>query len=189
VSFLLRESEPGGLLDALEAGELDLVIIARVLGATRRARKRAELPVAEGDPLGPTRAHLARERWIDDELVLVSAPGVDAASAPLVTFARGASTRAIVDEHFPGTPIAMELGSIATVKANARAGVGVALVSRRAVERDLASGQLVIVPDRRTPILRPLFLVHRGRDRLPPACAELHRMLREHAPPAARARG
>jgi DNA-binding transcriptional LysR family regulator len=56
-----------------------------------------------------------------------------------------------------------------------------ALVSRRAVDRDVASGQLVIVPHERTPIVRPLFLVHRGRDRLPPAAAELHRMLKDAA--------
>lgn len=179
VSILLREADPSGLLDALESGDLDLVIVARVLGPKARRRGGVDGRVARSDPLDATRAHLARERWIDDELVLVSAPGVDAASAPLVTFARGASTRAIVDEHFPGVPIAMELGSIAAVKANTRAGVGVALVSRRALERDLASGQLVVVPDARTPILRPLTLVHRGRDRLPPACAELRRRLVE----------
>jgi DNA-binding transcriptional LysR family regulator len=73
----------------------------------------------------------------------------------------------------------MELGSIAAVKGNTRAGVGIALVSRRAVERDLTGGQLVALPDERTPIVRPLYLVHRGRDRLPPAAAALHRMLRK----------
>jgi DNA-binding transcriptional LysR family regulator len=73
----------------------------------------------------------------------------------------------------------MELGSIAAVKANARAGVGVALVSRRALERDLASKQLTIVPSDRTPIVRPLYVMHRGRDRLPPAAAELHALLRQ----------
>jgi DNA-binding transcriptional LysR family regulator len=54
-------------------------------------------------------------------------------------------------------------------------------VSRRAVERDVAAGQLLVLANEQTPIVRPLYLVHRGRDRLPPAAAELHRMLREHA--------
>ena len=75
-------------------------------------------------------------------------------------------------------PIAMELGSIAAVKGNTRAGVGVALLSRRAVERDVAAGQLVILETPSTPMMRALDLVHRGRDRLPPAASELHRMLR-----------
>jgi DNA-binding transcriptional LysR family regulator len=159
VRIHLREAPPEDLLDGLEAGDLDLVVLAR----TGRV---------------PGGAHLARERWLDDELVLVGAPGVDAKTAPLVTFARGATTRTLVDRLFPDVPIAMELGSIAAVKSHARAGVGVALVSRRAAQRDFAGGQLVELPSARTPVVRPLYLVHRGRDRLPPAAAELLRILR-----------
>jgi DNA-binding transcriptional LysR family regulator len=121
-----------------------------------------------------------REKWLEDELVLVAAPGFPhTKEAPIVTFARGATTRTLTDQHFPDRPIAMELGSIAAVKANARAGVGVALLSRRAIERDLAAKQLEVVPSERTPIGRPLYLVHRGRDRLPPAASELYKMLRK----------
>lgn len=169
VQILLREASPDLLLDALEAGDLDLVILARVVSR------------GGGDLLRAARSGLAREKWLDDEIVLVGAPGVDPKTAPLVTFAQGGTTRTLVDQHLPGVPIAMELGSIAAVKANTRAGVGIALVSRRAVERDVAAGQLLEIPHERTPIVRPLYLVHRGRDRLPPAAAELHRMLREHA--------
>jgi DNA-binding transcriptional LysR family regulator len=168
VSILLREAPPEDLLDALEAGELDLVVLARVReGRGRRGFTESPLPSA-----------LGLEKWLDDELVLVGAPGVDPKTAPLVTFARGATTRTLVERHFPGVPIAMELGSIAAIKGNTRAGVGVALVSRRAAQRDFAAGQLVEVPSERTPLVRPLYLVHRGRDRLPPAAAELLRMLR-----------
>ena len=170
VQILLREASPDDLIDALEAGDLDLVILARVV---QRG--------GSGDFLRAARSGLVREKWIDDEIVLVGAPGVDPKTAPMVTFAHGATTRTLVDQYFPGVPIAMELGSIAAVKGNTRAGVGVALVSRRAVDRDVAGGQLVVLPSDRTPIVRPLYLVHRGRDRLPPAAAELHRLLREHA--------
>jgi len=166
VQILLREAGPEHLLDALEAGDLDLVILARVL---RRGG---------GDLLPAARSGFAREKWAVDEMVLVGAPGVDAKTAPLVTFAQGATTRALVDHYFPGMPIAMELGSIAAVKGNTRADVGVALLSRRAVERDVAAGQLVILETPSTPMMRALDLVHRGRDRLPPAASELHRMLR-----------
>lgn len=175
VQILLREATPEDLVDALEAGDLDLVILARIAsGRGGHGRARPFSP----ELLRAARSGLAREKWIDDELVLVSAPGLpDAAAAPLVTFARGATTRMLTDQYFPERPIAMELGSIAAVKANTRAGVGVALVSTRAVERDLASKQLEVVPSDRTPIQRPLYLVHRGRDRLPPAASELRRML------------
>jgi DNA-binding transcriptional LysR family regulator len=169
VQILLREADPEDLLDALEAGDLDLVILARVL---RRGG---------GDLLPAARAGLAREKWVDDEMVLVGAPGVDAKTAPLVTFSQGATTRTLVDHYFPGVPIAMELGSIAAVKGNTRAGVGVALLSRRAIERDVAAGQLVVLDSPATPIMRSLYLVHRGRDRLPPAAGELHRLLRDFA--------
>ena len=172
VQIRLREATPNDLIDALEAGDLDLIILARVAGPGRGRR-------LDSDLLRAARSGLAREKWIDDELVLVSAPGfVGLAGAPIVTFARGATTRALTDRYFPDRPIAMELGSIAAVKANTRAGVGVALVSRRAVERDVAARQLEIVASDRTPIVRPLYLVHRGRDRLPPAASALHKMLR-----------
>jgi DNA-binding transcriptional LysR family regulator len=162
VRIHLREGHPEDLLDALESGELDLVIHAHV-----GPRKKPDIPV-----------HLSREKWIDDELVLVGAPGVDPKTAPLVTFGRGATTRTLSDRLFPSTPIAMELASIAAVKGNTRAGVGVALVSRRAAQRDFVSGSLVELPAPRTPVIRPLYLVHRGRDRLPPAAGELYRLLR-----------
>jgi DNA-binding transcriptional LysR family regulator len=173
VQILLREAAPDALVDALEGGELDLVILARTAPPGRGRRRLSP------DLLRAARSGLVREKWFDDELVLIAAPGLaNAATAPIVTFARGATTRTLTDQHFPDRPIAMELGSIAAVKANVRAGVGVALVSRRALERDLASKQLEVVPSDRTPILRPLYLVHRGRDRLPPAASELHKMLR-----------
>jgi DNA-binding transcriptional LysR family regulator len=166
VQILLREANQNDLLDGLEAGDLDLVILARVV-------KRGG-----ADFLRAARSGLVREKWLDDEMILVGAPGIEAKTAPLVTFARGATTRTLADMHFPDVPIAMELGSIAAVKGNTRAGVGVALVSRRSVDRDISAGLLEIIPSDRTPIMRPLYLVHRGQDRLPPAAAELHRMLR-----------
>ena len=160
VRIHLREANQDELVDAVEAGDLDLTILARVAG---------ELPRG-----------LAREKWVADELVLVAAPGLaEPEAAPIVTLARGTTTRMLTDRYFPERAIAMELGSIAAVKANTRAGVGVALLSRHAVERDIATNHLEIVPSPRTPVARPFYLVHRGRARLPPAASELHRMLRK----------
>src|SRR5262245_39291085 len=61
VQIHLREAPQDDLLDALEAGELDLIILARVAGVP--------------DLLRAARSGLAREKWLDDELVLVAAPG------------------------------------------------------------------------------------------------------------------
>lgn len=169
VKLHLRESNPDALLDALEAGELDLLVLARM--------GRGPRGFTEGT--GPLTSGVVAEKWLHDELVLVASPEIDAATAPFVTFAKGATTRTLVDRHFPGTPVAMELGSIAAIKGHVRAGVGIALVSRIAVERELEAGAFVLVPHDRVPIPRPLHLVHRGSDRLPPAASELAKLLRK----------
>jgi len=122
------------------------------------------------------------EVWFEDELVLVAAPDTDAADAPFVTFRGGASSRALVDAHFPDATIAMELGGVAAVKTHVRMGIGVALVSRHAVQTDLRLGRLVEVADPRTPIARPMHLLHRGTERLPPAARALRQRMLERAP-------
>jgi DNA-binding transcriptional LysR family regulator len=154
VRFLLREATTAQVLDALAKGELDLGVVT----------------------------HPGGEPWRRDELILVASPGLPLSAgarlpAPFVTFGHGSTTRELLDRHFPGAEVVMELGSIAAVKGNVRAGIGIALVSRSAVETDLALGRLVEVPHPETPVARPLHLVHRGKDRLPPAAAALRRLL------------
>jgi DNA-binding transcriptional LysR family regulator len=149
IALRLREMPEELALDAFEAGELDMVVA--------------------GGPHG--------DRFRDDRIVLVAAPGIDTKSLPFIAFAPGSAVRTVMDHHFPGVPIAMELGSISTVKGSVRAGIGVALISRTAVATDLELGRLVEVKDPRTPIARPLRLIHRGVDRLSPAAARLRELL------------
>lgn len=149
VRLVLREATADSVLDGLEAGSLDL-------GVTTTERG---------------------ERWFDDELILVRAPSLDVRGAPFVTFPLGGSTREMLDRHFPGAPIAMEIGSIAAIVAHACEGVGVALVSRHAVRREIAAKKLVRVPHPVTPIKRHFHVVHSGLERLPPAAAALRELL------------
>jgi DNA-binding transcriptional LysR family regulator len=151
VTFVLRESTSGEALEDLAAGRIDLAVVV----------------VDRGD------------LWIDDDLVLVAPPGLDPKTANFVTLRKGTSTRLELAKHFPEAHVVMELGSIAALKENVAAGVGIALVSRHAVERDLVSGRLVLVRDRRTPIVRPWHIVHRGLDALPPAASALRSMMLE----------
>jgi DNA-binding transcriptional LysR family regulator len=151
VSFLLRETTTAEVLTALADGELDLGVVT----------------VPGGDP------------WIEDSLILVAAPATDPVGAPFVTFGRGSTTRELLDRYFPSASVVMELGGISAIKGNVRAGIGIALVSRAAVEADLALGRLVEVPHPATPIVRRLYLAHRGEDRLPPAAAALRELLLE----------
>lgn len=159
ITIRLREGTAAELDDALAEGAIDMALIASREG----------------------------ELWQRDELILVGPPGSEAtevSGALFVTFPRGASTRDLLDKHFAGAEVAMELSSIATVKAHVRAGMGIALLSRVAVENDLALGRLVEIPNARTPIARALRLKHRGVDRLPPAAAALRELLRAAPTPA-----
>jgi DNA-binding transcriptional LysR family regulator len=155
VRFQVREAYPDAIHAAVETGEIDLGVVS-----------------------GP-----GRDPWWRDELILVGAPGAAvqpitaSTPAPFIAFPPGSATRAVLERHFPRADVVMELSSIAGVKGNVRAGIGIALVSRAAVETDLASGRLVALPSPATPIPRRLSLVHRGVDRLPPAAAALRRLL------------
>jgi DNA-binding transcriptional LysR family regulator len=157
VAILVREAPTRELESGLAAGELDLALVSTDDGA-------------RGD------------FFCDDELVLVAGSRAVAADAPFVTFPRGAHARDVLDELFPEATIAMEIASIAAVKANVRAGVGIALVSRRAVARDLANRQLVELRSARTPVVRKLSLVHRGVALLPPAALALRELLLARRP-------
>jgi molybdate transport repressor ModE-like protein len=161
VRFLLREAFTAALRDALHDGALDIALVTTNADAAPASRDLA----------------MTEEPWLDDPLILVAAPGVDPATAGFVTFSAGSPTRALLEAAFPAARIVMELGSIAAVKGNVRAGIGMALVSRAAVATDLATGQLAEIPSPRTPFPRRLALLHRGVDRLPPAAAALREML------------
>lgn len=148
VRFQVREAYPDEVRRAVDAGEIDLGIVS-----------------------GP-----GRDRWLTDELILIGPPAHDfGPSPPFIAFQPGSATRALLERHFPKADIVMELASIAAVKGNVRAGIGLALVSRTAVAADLAAGRLAEIPS--PPISRRLSLVHRGVDRLPPAAAALRRLL------------
>jgi DNA-binding transcriptional LysR family regulator len=155
IRFQLREALTDQLETALLDGELDLAVMT----------------VSDRPFAGPW------DRWRDDELIAVAAPGVDPRSAKWVTFTNGWTTRTVLFDHVPRADVVMELGSIAAVKGNVRAGIGLALVSRSAVTSDLARGALVEVALPWTPVIRPLALRHHGVSRLSPAAAALREML------------
>jgi len=148
IELQLREYEAAEILRRVHTGALDVGIVADVEAA---------------------------EPWGDDALVLIAAPR-PAPPAAHVTFFPGANHRALLDLHFPEVAVAMELNSLEAVKAHVMAGMGRALMSRNAVAAELERGQLVVVDDPRTPVVRRLGLLHAGLDRLSPAA----RALRDH---------
>lgn len=153
VRIVLRELTRDEALDQIERGEIDIAVLTG----------------PEGEP------------WRDDAFVLVAAPGVRLKGAAFLTFPKGTVTREMLDRHFPDADIVMELGSIAAIKGHVAEGIGVALISRAAITRDLAIGRLVELRHPETPIPRQLVLSHRGVERLPPAAAALRELLLEGA--------
>ena len=117
-----------------------------------------------------------------DELVLVTAPGHRFASMPSVGAAdlagesfimreRGSGTREVVDDalHRVGAHLtpAMELEGAEMVKQAVAANLGVSILSRWAVEIDVAAGRLRIVPIEGVRIQREILLVYHRDRRLP----------------------
>lgn len=149
VRIVLRELSREAAAEAIDAGTLDLAVTT-----------------------GP-----GGEPWRDDAFILVGASGAKLAGARFITFPEGSATRVALDRHFPDAEIVMELFSIAAIKGHVAEGIGVALISRTAVERDLAAGRLVKLRHPATPIARELVLLHRGLDHLPPAAAAVRELL------------
>jgi DNA-binding transcriptional LysR family regulator len=132
---------------------------------------RVALGIVEGRLRSP---RVRLERWLDDELVLVaatSAPALHVARAaelarvPLVLREPGSNTRAVVEDalrralgraRMPRSDLLF--GSNQSVKMAAVAGVGVAFVSRWAVQQELALGLLRILPLRDLRVVRSFSL-------------------------------
>lgn len=117
VMLRVREAFGDELEAMIEGGDIDIAIV------TALPRKSPQKPY---------------DWWRDDELLVVGAPGVNPRTAGWVTFGEGSPTRALLLARNPGAQVVMELGSIAAVKGHVRAGIGLALVSRAAVDADLA---------------------------------------------------
>jgi len=131
IRFRLVEAVTDVVAEAIREGELDLGVVTS----------------AEG------------ERWRNDELVLVAAPGIDPSRAPFLTFRRGATTRTLLDRYFPEADVAMELGSIGAIKSLVGRGIGFAVLSELAVSAELAAGSLEAIPLEGGAIERDLVLL------------------------------
>jgi DNA-binding transcriptional LysR family regulator len=158
VQISLREANTTDALASVESGESDLGIVCSEVG----------------------------EPWQKDELVIVSArkgpfspKKVKIDQAPFITFPKGSTTREILNQMFPTANVVMELSSISAIKSNLRTSIGISLLSKHAIARDLKSRTLAIIPDPRTPIRRTLSIVHRGVQKLSPAGSAFYEILKE----------
>lgn len=114
--------------------------------------------------------------FLRDELVLIAPPDhplagsgaitlADLAVTPLVVQQRGSGVRAVVEEalraagHRLPEPVAMELGLQQSAKAAVLDGLGVTVISKLAVSREVADGRLVAIPIAGPELARDFVLV------------------------------
>lgn len=131
--------------------------------------------------------------FLDNELHLVAAPDHPAAGRPLelsdLVDARflmrepGSGIRRALEDEFDRRrlrPAAQtELGSTEALREGARAGLGIALLPRHAVHRELAAGELVSLAVAGFPIRRTWCLVHARGKALNPAAERMKTFVRE----------
>lgn len=143
---------------------------------------RADLGLIEGPCHMP---ELVTQRWLEDELVVFSAPDNPLAQqsltqqsltlealarAPWILRERGSGTREVLDHlllaHLPHFHLVMELGNSEAIKHAVRYGIGISCLSRRVVEEQLASGILVELSVPLPPLMRSLYLIHHRQKHL-----------------------
>ncbi len=134
--------------------------------------------------VGAARPHrgLVFEPFVRDELVVICPPGhalakkkrialADLAAQPIILQQRGSGVRAVLESAFRAAGIRMrdlditlELGLQQSVRVAVLDGLGITVISRLAVERDLAEGRLVAVEVEGAVLARDFSLVrHAGR--------------------------
>jgi DNA-binding transcriptional LysR family regulator len=138
-------------------------------------------------------ADLVAQPFMRDELVMVVPAGHPLAGQPDLTLRdfgeepflmreAGSGTRVAVEiaarEAGVTLQTAMELGSNGAIKHAVEAGLGVAVLSRHAIELERRGGGLVVVDVAGFPIPRPWAIVHPRRQRLPASVEEFIRFLR-----------
>jgi DNA-binding transcriptional LysR family regulator len=134
--------------------------------------------------VGAARPHrgLVFEPFVRDELVVICPPGhplagrtrialADLAAQPLILQQRGSGVRAVLESALRASGIRMrdldvvlEIGLQQSVRVAVLDGLGITVISRLAVERDLAEGRLVAVEVAGAVLARDFSLVrHAGR--------------------------
>lgn len=141
--------------------ELELEVVSRDRVWALLAAHEADVVIAGRPPAG-TDGRVRGTR--PNDLVAVAAPDVPTDPAAVTWLVRepGSGTRATTMTYLGGlevSPPVLSLGSNGAVVAGAVAGLGMTLVARDAVRRELAEGRLVVVDLPGTPIARPWHLV------------------------------
>lgn len=168
------------------------ILISLLIGSTRRVSDWLEEGRVEVGVVGarPASRALESKELMADELVVVvpathawatrrTATLTDLQKEPMIVRERGSGSREALEHalHEAGLSLARlrmvgEMGSTQAVKQAVRAGIGIALVSKRAVEDECRAGLLACVKVKDLRVARAFYLAtHRDRSRSPLAQA------------------
>ncbi len=171
-----------GLVEAIMTNRIDMAIVGHVPD---------DIPV-EIEPFAP------------NELVLVASPHhrlAGIASIPLMELGRehflmrevGSGTRAVLEEVFQeaGVPlqVSMHVGNNSAIKQGVAAGLGIALISRVALDMELETNRLVILDVEGFPVMRQWRLVHIKDKHLSATAHAFKLFLLQHADRRVRKKG
>ena len=181
------------------------ISIALLIADTRQVSEWVETGRVEAAVVGarPAQRALEARELMSDELVVVvpidhawigrrAVTLADVRSEPLVVRERGSGSREALERalgeaglDLSGFRVAGEMGSTQAIKQAVRAGVGVSLISKRAVEDECRASLLHCVKLKDFRVSRAFYLVtHRDRSRSPLAQAFLA-FVEAHAPAGA----
>lgn len=170
VNINLDVTNRQALVQQLDSNECDLVIM--------------------GTP--PSDRLLESEPFMDNPLVVVTAPGHPLAGQtpiPLTRLAQerfvvrepGSGTRAAIERFFDSHQVpfnfAMEMTSSDAIKQAVQAGLGPGIVSLHTVELELRSDCLVVLDAEDFPIMRQWYIVHRTGKRLSPVAQSFRQLV------------
>ena len=174
VEITLEVVNPNPLLEELVNNRIDMAIMSRI----------------------PQEAPVFAAPFAHNELVLIAHPthrlaGID--SIPFAEIARehflmretGSGTRAALEKAFQeaGYPlqVSMQVGNNSAIKQSVAAGLGIALISRVAIDMELETNRLVMLDVEGFPLMRQWLLVHLKDKNLSATARAFKSFLLQHA--------
>ena len=182
VEITLDVVNRAALVEAIMSNRIDMAIVGRV----------------------PDDIPVEIEPFVPNELVLVASPYhrlANVANVPLAELAKehfllrevGSGTRAALETVFQeaGMPlqVSMQVGNNSAIKQSVAAGLGIALISRVALDMELETNRLIILDVEGFPIMRQWRLVHIKDKHLSATARAFKSFLLQHADRRVRKKG
>ncbi len=135
--------------------------------------------------------------WCIDELLLIAAPEHalaqrrtinlrDIEKEPFIFRERGSATQAVIESSLSDAGVQLEavieLGNPEAIKQAVRSGLGVAFISKFAVETELRAKALVAMKVKNLKIIRELKIIHRKDKHLDRAAVAFVELAKQHSP-------